>query len=82
MSDDAILKIMEYVVLGEGAIELSPTVKKRALEAAQQIRQFIDKEIIGSSELAIEDRPGQTNDNMARNGLRNEQRKKLREPME
>lgn len=61
--------------------ELQVEAAKSYLNNEQAKRKIKDLmlEIIGTSDLAIVNFPGLTNDNMARNGLRNELRQKVEE---
>jgi hypothetical protein len=91
MSDDAIKKVFDKfeqtLFLADAkyqdkvitALERQREINLARAEAAQQIRQYIDKEIIG------EDEPFSMHGGQSwefKNQVRAEQRKKLREPME
>jgi hypothetical protein len=91
MSDDAIEKIFKkaqfaHFIRTVADLDGNPTTWDNYKAAAQQIRQYIETEIIGEDEI-IPDKyiglsPEETINALTRDEFRATQRAKLREPME
>jgi hypothetical protein len=79
---DAIF-LSEYTALHDNIFhsefEASKAASVKVMDLLIATLEAVCNEVIGAVDLTVENMPGQNNDNMARNGLRTEQRARLRE---